>query len=92
MILRGRSCVEHQHVGRRLKRNCFLASPPIQNTVIPIIPHQCLLVSSLLRQMLGQQEAPLQIRYVKTVGDSYHVRFFIIVDDVELECPLSRHV
>ncbi len=42
--------------------------------------------------MLGQQEAPLQIRYIKAVGDFYRVCLSIVVGDIELDCPLSRNV
>ena len=65
------------------------ALSPVQDAAVGKVSHPCLIVSRLLRPMLGRQEALLQLRYVEGVGDAYHVLLSIVVSNGELECPLA---
>ena len=65
----------------------------MENAIIrpfPLCFHPGLLVSRLLRPMLGRQEAPPHIRYVEAVFDANCVLFAFIVLDLELENALAR--
>ena len=73
--------------------NCFLASFPIENAIIRPLPfqfHPGVLVSRLLRPMLGRQEAPPHVRYVEAVFDAYSVLYAFIVLECEREGTFAR--
>ena len=51
-----------------------------------------MIVSRLLRPMLGRQEALLQSRQVEGVWDLYLMCSSVVVVDLELECPYPLDV
>ncbi len=82
--------MEDWRVGQGVKRDCLLASKPMQDAAMRKISHPCFIVSRLLRPMLRRQEATLQFRQVETIGDANAMHSAIVIGDAELERSLAK--
>ncbi len=82
--------MEDWRVGRGVKRDCLLASKPMQDAAMRKISHPCFIVSRLLCPMLRQQEATLQFRQVETIGDANAMHSAVVIRDAELERSLAK--
>ncbi len=77
-------------VGRCMKRDCLLATTPMQDAAMRKISHPIFIVSRLLRPKLWRQQTTMQFRQVERIGDANVMYSAVVIGNAELERSFAK--